>query len=255
MLEFRIVNWTHNIRAMLNAPQFRVANTGKGMRHRSFIKYGLLTFLVVLLSTCFILRHRVAMTAQLWLASRAISDLELNDGDLIFQTSRSSQSAAVQHATGSIWSHMGMIVLRNDQPFVLEASATVRYTPVARWVVYGVGRHFVIKRLADANKVLTPEAVARLDAVGAGFLGLNYDTTFEWSDDRMYCSELVWKIYDRALGIEIGKLQKIRDFNLTDTTVAKLMEQRYGNAVPMDEPVISPVSMFDSPLLVQVVAR
>ena len=225
------------------------------MRHRRFVKYGLLTFVVLLLCSGIILRHKVAMMAQLWLASDAISGLQLNDGDLIFQTSRSSQSAAIQHATGSIWSHMGMIVLRNGQPYVLEASATVRYTPLAQWVAYGVGRHFVIKRLVDANRVLTSEAVARLDAVGASFLGRRYDSTFEWTDDRMYCSELVWKIYDRALGVEIGKLQKIRDFNLTDPTVAKLMEQRYGNAVPMDEPVISPVSMFDSSLLVQVVAR
>ncbi len=71
----------------------------------------------------------------------------------------------------------------------------------------------------------------------------------------MYCSELVGKIYDRAPKIDIGKLQKIRDFNLADPTVAKLMEQRYGTAVPLDEPVISPVSMFDSPLLEQVAAR
>ncbi len=226
------------------------------MSFRPFIKCGLLTFLVLLLlGFGFTLRHKFAMAAQLWLASAAISGLHLNEGDLIFQTSRSSQSAAIQHATGSIWSHMGMIVLHNGQPYVLEASTTVRYTPLAQWVAHGVGRHFVVKRLTDANKVLTSEALAQLDRVGASFLGRHYDLTFEWSDDRMYCSELVWKIYDRALEIEIGKLQKIRDFNLTDPTVAKLMEQRYGSAVPMDEPVISPVSMFDSPLLAQVAAQ
>jgi hypothetical protein len=148
-----------------------------------------------------------------------------------------------------------MIVLRDDQPYVLEASATVRYTPLARWVAYGVGRHFVVKRLADANRVLTSEALSRLDSAGASFLGRPYDLTFEWSDDRMYCSKLVRKIYDRALGIDIGTLQKIREFNLVDPTVAKLMKQRYGDAVPMDEPVISPVSMFESPLLVQIAAH
>jgi hypothetical protein len=225
------------------------------MRHTPFIKYGLLTVLVVFLGSGFMVRHRIAMAAELWLASAATSGLPLNDGDLIFQTSRSSQSVAIQRATGSMWSHMGMIVLHDGQPYVLEASATVRYTPLARWVAYGVGRHFVVKRLADANRVLTPEALAKLDTVGASFLGRHYDLTFEWTDDRIYCSELVWKIYDRALGIDIGKLQKIREFNLTDPAVAKLMKQRYGNAIPMDEPVISPVSMFESPLLVQVAAH
>jgi hypothetical protein len=47
----------------------------------------------------------------------------------------------------------------------------------------------------------------------------------------------------------------VRDFNLIDPTVAKLMKQRYGEAVPMDEPVISPVAMFNSPLVVQIAAK
>jgi hypothetical protein len=127
--------------APLITHQLHVENQSRGLRHRPFFKYGLVVFLVIVLGSSFILRHKISMTVQLWLASGAISGLQLSDGDLIFQTSRSSQSAAVQHATGSIWSHMGMIVLRNGQPYVLEASATVRYTPLAQWVVYGVGRH------------------------------------------------------------------------------------------------------------------
>ena len=225
------------------------------MLRRPFVKYGVLAVLVGVLASGFLLRHKAAEAAQLWLASAAASGLQLHDGDLIFQTSRSSQSLAIQHATGSIWSHMGIITLRNGQPYVLEASATVRYTPLVRWVSHGVGRHFVVKRLAQADSLLTSAALAKLDSVGAGFLGRRYDLTFEWSDDRVYCSELVWKTYDRALGIDIGKLQKVRDFNLIDPTVAKLMKQRYGEAVPMDEPVISPVAMFNSPLVVQIAAK
>lgn len=209
----------------------------------------------MLLASGFLLRRKAAAAAQLWLASATTSGLQLHDGDLIFQTSRSLQSLAVQNATGSIWSHMGIIALRDGEPYVLEASVTVRYTPLARWVASGVGRRFVVKRLAQADSVLTPAALAKLDSVGAGFLGRPYDLTFEWSDERMYCSELVWKIYDRALGVDIGELQKVRDFNLTDPIVAKVMKQRYGNAVPMDEPVISPVAMFNSPLLVEIAAK
>ena len=46
--------------------------------------------------------------------------------------------------------------------------------------------------------------------VGESFRGRPYDLTFEWSDERIYCSELVWKIYERALGIEIGPPQRSR---------------------------------------------
>src|ERR1035441_5346015 len=71
-------------------------------------------------------------------------------GDIIFQTSRSSQSLAVQLATHSKYSHVGIIVIRGGKPWVFEAVATVRYTPLGEWVRRGVeeGR-FVVERLKD----------------------------------------------------------------------------------------------------------
>lgn len=179
----------------------------------------------------------------------------LKDGDIVFQTSTSSQSVAVQRATGSRYSHMGMVVLRKGKPYVLEASATVRYTPLADWIAHGVGGHVVAKRLHDADTRLTPAALGRLRAAGDALAGRPYDRAFGWSDDRVYCSELVWKAYERGLGVRIGTLQKIRDFNLADPVVRAAMRQRYGRDVPLDETVISPVAMFDSPLLDTVMDR
>ena len=176
----------------------------------------------------------------------------VRDGDVIFHTSRSSQSLAIQRATGSRYSHMGLIVHRNGKPFVFEAVSTVRLTPLDQWIARGTGRHFVVKRLRNAASVLTPEALGKLRTEARRFAGRPYDLTFGWADDRIYCSELVWKAYDRALGIQIGGLQKVRDFNLSDPAVRAKMRERYGSNIPMDEPVISPVAMFQSSLLVTV---
>ena len=179
----------------------------------------------------------------------------VQDGDIIFHTSRSSQSIAIQRATGSPYSHMGLILFRNGKPYVFEAISTVQYTPLDRWIARGNGRHFVVKRLKEAARVLTPQAVQRLRAATTQFQGRPYDLTFEWSDDRVYCSELVWKLYDRALGVRIGELQHIRDFNLSDPSVRAKLRERYGDHIPLEEPVISPVAMFRSPLLVTVAER
>ncbi len=176
----------------------------------------------------------------------------VREGDLIFQTSRSAQSLAVQQATGSVYSHMGMVLLQQGKPHVLEASKTVRFTPLADWIAQGEGKRYVLKRLRDADQRLSPAAVRKLHAAATLLIGKSYDLVFAWSDQQMYCSELVWKIYDRALGIRVGTLQKVRDFSLTSLEVQARMRERYGNAVPLDETVISPVAMFDSPLLVNV---
>jgi uncharacterized protein YycO len=174
------------------------------------------------------------------------------DGDIIFHTSRSAQSLAIQRATHSPYSHVGIVLLRNGKPFVFEAIATVRYTPLAQWIGRGdQGRH-VVKRL---KVPLTGEQRKKLHAAAARYAGKPYDLYFEWSDQRIYCSELVWKIYRDALGVEIGARQQLRDFDLSDPVVKAKMRERYGDNVPLNEPVISPAAQFDSPLLRTVSAK
>jgi uncharacterized protein YycO len=181
-----------------------------------------------------------------WHAYGEPLDSVVKDGDIIFHTSRSSQSSAIQRATGSRYGHMGIIFIRKGIPVVYEAVQTVRYTPLRRWTARGDGGHFVVKRLRDADRILTAGAIKKLMSVAATFEGKPYDLTFEWSDERIYCSELVWKIYERALGVKIGALQQLRDFNLDDPTVRRKMKERYGNAIPMNETVIAPSVMFDA---------
>lgn len=170
----------------------------------------------------------------------------LRDGDIIFHTSRSAQSAAIQRATHSPYSHVGIILYRGDKPFVFEAIATVRYTPLADWIARGDGGRYVVKRL---TRKITPEQAAQLRVAARQFEGKPYDLYFEWSDERIYCSELVWKMYQQALGVRLGTLQELREFDLSDPVVQAKMRERYGSRVPLDEPVISPGAQFASPLL------
>ena len=178
---------------------------------------------------------------------------QLRDGDIIFQTSRSAQSTAIQKATHSKYSHMGVIFFRDGKPYVYEAIKTVQYTPLNKWIARGDGGYYIVKRLREADLILTPNAVTKLRYIAKKFQGRPYDLTFEWSDDRIYCSELVWKIYDQGIGVQVGRLQKLRDFDLSDPVVKAKMQERYGNRVPMDETVISPGEMFSSKLLIVVI--
>jgi uncharacterized protein YycO len=177
---------------------------------------------------------------------------EIKNGDLIFQTSLSGQSKAIQVATHSKYSHCGIIYTDGNDFFVFEAVQPVKRTPLDKWIARGENGKFVIKRLKNAEKVLTPETLQKMKQVGEEFMGKNYDLTFEWSDNKIYCSELIWKVYQRATGIEIGKLQKLSDFDLTSEAVKKKMTERYGNKIPINEIVISPSSIFDSELLITV---
>jgi len=147
---------------------------------------------------------------------------------------------------------MGIVFIESDSPVVLEAVGPVKRTPLAEWIKRGEDGRYVVKRLSDAQTQLTSDAVARLKEAGARYAGRPYDLQFEWSDERIYCSELVWKIYKEALGLEIGEIETFRDFNLSDPTVAGKLKERFGASIPLDEKVVSPASMFESDRLVTV---
>ena len=186
---------------------------------------------------------------------RFVTPPAIHSGDLIFQTSQSAQSKAIRLATKSRYSHCGIVYKEGDNFYVFEAVQPVKRTPLDQWIARGKGGHYVIKRLKNADKVLTPDALKKMQQVGKTFTGKNYDLTFEWSDDRMYCSELIWKVYQRATGIEIGKLEKLSDFDLTSDVVKAKMKERYGNNIPKDEVVISPKAIFESELLATIIDK
>jgi hypothetical protein len=177
---------------------------------------------------------------------------ELRDGDLIFQRSLSAQSDALERALNSPYTHMGIIFFEDEQPQVYEAAGPVQITPLAEWVARGQGGKHIVKRLRKADTILTPAAISNLKREVQRHLGVAYDPLFLWSDDQLYCSELVWKAYQRALDLEIGTTTLFGDHDFSDPLVQALLKKRFGDNIPRDETVISPADMFASEKLVTV---
>jgi len=178
---------------------------------------------------------------------------KVHDGDLIFQTSESKQCEAVRIATNSKFSHCGIIFFVNGGQFVLEAVQPVKITPLEEWISHGKEHKYVVKRLKNAETTLTDETLDKMKTYGKQLLGKEYDAYFEWTDNRIYCSELIWKIYKNGAGIELSKLKQLKDFNLADERVQKVLKERYGNDVPLEEKVVAPSDLVDSGLLKTVI--
>jgi uncharacterized protein YycO len=179
---------------------------------------------------------------------KLVSKTNFQNGDLIFQISKSSQSQAIQLATHSKYSHCGLIFEKSGKWQVLEAVQPVKLTPLDAWINRGENKHFVVKRLKKEQK-LTSNDLNKMEHVGKSFLGKDYDLTFEWSDDKIYCSELIWKIYQEGANIELCPLEKLGDFDLTNPVVKRKMKERYGEKIPLSEAVVPPSALFESNLL------
>lgn len=219
-------------------------------------KVGLILLALFSFAAFFIVRKVFNTKNKLITAQEEIRELsasnDIHDGDIIFQTSLSAQSKAIQIATASKYSHCGIVYKENNNYYVFEAIQPVKKTLIEEWIARGKEGRYVIKRLKNADAVLTKTVLQKMKKAGEELNGKNYDITFEWSDDKIYCSELVWKIYKRAADLEVGKLEKLKDFDLSAEIVKKKMLERYGAKIPLDEIVISPKAIFESELLVTV---
>jgi hypothetical protein len=165
----------------------------------------------------------------------------LLSGDLVFETSSSAQSAAIQWATASRWSHVGIVeVSPRGEATVLEALGKVTRTPWARW-------RSRARRGGDVL-VLRPRGLTAAQRAAAAtaarrFLGRPYDARFGWGDEKIYCSELVVKAYERGAGVSLGRRERLRDLRLAGIEGAAA--KRWGGPLPRDLVLVTPASIAE----------
>ncbi|ABJ76317.1 YiiX family permuted papain-like enzyme [Leptospira borgpetersenii] len=183
-----------------------------------------------------------------WIVTEAenLGNPNIDEGDIIFHESNSEQSKAIRLATQSPYTHAGIIFKYGNEYKVLEAVEPVKLTPLSAFIKRGKKNHYVIKRLKNRDNILPKSKLAEMKRYGESFLGKHYDIYFGWSNNRIYCTELIWKLYNKATGKKLGELKTLKDFNLSSLQVQSLMKKRYGNHIPYSEPVISPIDMFES---------
>ncbi|MBM9502835.1 YiiX family permuted papain-like enzyme [Leptospira sp. 201903071] len=171
---------------------------------------------------------------------------KLKEGDLIFQETFSEQGKAIKIATKSRYTHVGIVFKYKEKLKVLEAVEPVKITEIDHFISRGKNKHFVIKRLSKSEAILGEDKIKLMKSIGNQYIGKHYDIYFNWSDEKIYCTELAWKIFKKALNIELTEDKRLRDFDLSNSTVKYLMKKRYGKNIPLDDFVVSPADMFSS---------
>ncbi len=180
----------------------------------------------------------------------AAHDLPFREGDIVFLVS--PRTDAILLATKSKYGHVGMILKHRGEMMFFEAVSPVRYTPLAQWFQREGKTHLVVRRLRDADSVLTRMNLERMDSAASAFEGKPYDSWYNWSDERLYCSELVWKIFHRVLGVDLCGLRKLKSYDLTSPEVQRKLRERFPEGVPLEETVVSPQDIYESNLLTTV---
>lgn len=165
-------------------------------------------------------------------------------GDIIFIKSQTAQSKALRDATGSEWTHVGIIV--GDK--VAEETSGLKMTPIKSFIARSKNKEFKVFRHFDYSQDMNKKLQSLLKKYDKP-----YDIYFEWSESRQYCSEFVYKLFVDLIGQGVGELQTFKEMNLDTPAVKALIKKRYqdtGKELDLDETIVTPISqMLDDNLI------
>ena len=161
----------------------------------------------------------------------------VKEGDVIFQTSQSEQSPLIQIGTRSMITHCGIVVMKGGKPYVLETQRTIVLTPLDKFIARGKDGRYWLKRSNKDNIKIKYNS----------YLGKPYDLAFKFDNGKFYCSELIYDIYIKQLGIELCKPKKVGDYLILGTDelpkIEKAMKKR---GITKEQYAVAPVDIFNS---------
>ncbi len=159
------------------------------------------------------------------------SSPEVKEGDMVFQCSQSQQSPYIQQATGSAYTHCGIIIEEPSGLFVLEASNVVKLTPYDEWIKKGRDEEVKIVRVFEKHVKVEYQQ----------YLGKKYDLAFKFDNDKYYCSELLYDIYLEQFNCQLAVPKKVSEYNLTN--LDDIMAKR---GIDKDQLVVAPSDILES---------
>ena len=165
--------------------------------------------------------------------------LEYQNGDMILQTNTSGQGLAIQLATNSKYTHIGVLFKENNEWMVYEAVQPVQKVTLSEFILRGENSQYTILRLKNDSLVKLDHVTQKMKNYLLKQIDKDYDWVFNWSEEEMYCSELVYKAYLNA-GIKISDTKLLKDYKLSHPIVQAQLKERYGNNIPLKDTMVAP---------------
>jgi len=164
--------------------------------------------------------------------------------DVVFQSlPHNALIDTIEGATGSPFSHCGILHLAGTDWRVIEAIGPVKETALTAWEMQGRDGHFTMYRFKRPYRDKIPAFIK----AAQGYEGRPYDLHYDMDDAAIYCSELIYKAFRTATGEELGHLQKLGELHWQP--YEPVIKQLEGGRVPLDRLMITPRCLSEAPQL------
>jgi hypothetical protein len=174
-----------------------------------------------------------------------------HQGDIVFQSSPNPWGMdlvdMIEGATGSVYSHCGMVIWHENQWQVIEAVGPVQITPLIHWQARGRGKKVWAYRLQESSQQHIPAAITAMKRD----LGKPYDSRYRLDDAAIYCSELVYRGWKSATGKGLGNTVVLQELNWQP--YRKIIVALEGSEqIPLTREIITPRDLAQAPELKRV---
>jgi len=131
---------------------------------------------------------------------------DLQIGDLVFIRVTARPFLEVSNATNSWTNHVGVIVdNRGDDPLIAESTFPfARTTPMTRFLARSEQGRCAVARLTSP---LNDRHRSELMSAAERRMGTFYDTGFNISSRRQFCSRFVREVIQEATDIQLGEIE------------------------------------------------
>lgn len=166
------------------------------------------------------------------------------EGDIIFIQSQTEQAAALRESTGSVWTHVGLLIIKNGKWVVAEAIGPLKETPLADYIARSKNKSYRVYRYKHFDAATMTAALKKV----LPKYNKPYDIYFEWTQDMIYCSELTYHVMKDVTGFELGRIQKMKEMKLDGPYAQALIKKRYtdtGREFDPEEIIVTPVSQVE----------
>ena len=174
----------------------------------------------------------------------------LRDGDIVFRLGDAralrglfALSWFIARATGSSFSHTGIVAFEDGSPVVYDCSDEgVRRIPFGAWMLECVGP-LGVKRLKPEHRQHIPGVIGYCRQVFEQ--EVSFDFEFGLDDSALYCVELTEKAF-RSQGlvlsesVRIGDWEHLTSFPLTSILMPHATRLVVGRPITLEQPVYLP---------------
>lgn len=123
---------------------------------------------------------------------------ELKTGDILLLDMDCYSCDLIEKQTNGPFSHSGIVLKLGNQVYVAQALGTVHHLPLQRFLNYSHKPIQVIR-----PKYINYTKRRRLiQSYQANFFNMPFDHDYTWDDEKLYCSEFIYKLLKSVYAIE-----------------------------------------------------